>query len=705
MFGIFGKKTMFNITEKKIKWAGRDLVLQTGKLARQATGAVLATYGETSVLATCVASKEAKPDQGFFPLTVNYMEKFAAGGKIPGSFRRREGQPSTDETLTSRLIDRPIRPLFHKNFKNEVQVVATVFNYDKENSPDIVAMIAASAAISVSGIPFNGPIGAARVGYKDGRYIINPTKKELVEGLDLNLVVAGTGEGVLMVESEAAQLSEDVMLGAVEEGFKSFQPIIKLIGELSKDAGKEKWPVPETPEVAKVVDKIVRDTVAGELESAFAIKDKLARQDAVRSVEGKAKEAVNAQTGSAGEHDQLTIASFESLSSEIMRGAVLSGQARLDGRDAKTVRPIECEVGIFNRNHGSALFTRGETQAVVTATIGVKDDEQLEDDLDGIRGNPYMLHYNFPPYSVGECGRMGAPGRREIGHGKLAWRANHAVLPSHEDFPYTIRVVSDVTESNGSSSMATTCGASLAMMDAGIPVKAPVAGIAMGLVKESDKFVILSDIMGDEDHLGDMDFKVAGTKDGITALQMDIKITSITFEIMRQALAQALDGRRHILGEMAKAIKEPRNELSKYAPSIRTININPKKIREVIGSGGSVIRGITEKTQTKIDIDDDGSIKVSGLDGDAIQAAIDIINDIVAEPEIGKAYEVKVLKILDFGAVVSFGKNFEGLIHISEMSDKRIEKVEDIVKVGDVVKAVIVEPKDGKTRLSIKRVK
>ncbi|MDR1008723.1 MAG: polyribonucleotide nucleotidyltransferase [Rickettsiales bacterium] len=696
---------MFNITEKKMKWEGKELVLQTGKIARQATGAVLATYGDTAVLATVVAAKEAKPDQGFFPLTVNYIEKFASGGKIPGSFKRREGQPSTDETLTARLIDRPIRPLFPESFKNEVQVVLTVFNYDKQNSPDIVAMIAASAALAVSGIPFAGPIGGARVAYKDGKYIINPTLKEL-DGTELDLVVAGTKEGVLMVESEASQLSEEVMLGAVEAGFESFQGVIKLIAELAKDAGKAKWEIPTVSEDFKIVDKIVRDSVGKDLEKAYSIKEKLARQDAVHAAEAKAKEAVNKITNTEGEHDQLTITSFENLSAEIMRGAVLAGKPRIDGRDTKTIRPIECEVGIFNRNHGSALFTRGETQAIVTATIGVKDDEQLEDDLDGVRGNPYMLHYNFPPYSVGETGRMGAPGRREIGHGKLAWRANHAVLPSHEDFPYTIRVVSDVTESNGSSSMATTCGANLAMMDAGIPVKAAVAGIAMGLIKEGDKFAILSDIMGDEDHLGDMDFKVAGTKDGITALQMDIKITSITFEIMKKALEQALEGRKHILGKMASAIKEPRKEMSQYAPTIRTIEINPKKIREVIGSGGSVIKGITEKTQTKIDIEDSGVVKISGLSGDDIQAAVDIIMGIAADPEVGKIYDAKVIKLMEFGAIVTFGTNFEGMIHVSEISsDKgRLKSPADVLKVGDVVKAVVVEPKDGKTRLSMKKV-
>ena len=700
MFGL-KKKSMFNIVEKEIMWEGKKLTLQTGKIARQATGAVLATYGETIVLATVVAAKQAKEDQDFFPLTVNYQEKFASAGKIPGSFNRREGRPSVHETLVSRLIDRPIRPLFPETFKNEVQVIATVYNYDKENLPDVVAMIASSAAISISGIPFMGPIGAARVAYIDDNYVVNPTKSEL-KSSKLDLVVAGTNEGVLMVESEANELSENVMLGAVEAGFRSFQPIINLINEMKKDVGNEEWEIPaQVPEYA-ILKKSFEENFGEEIAKAYKIKAKHERQDALALIKEKAFATIS-------EEDEVSLriapSVFSDIEAETMRGAVLRGEPRIDGRDTKTVRPIECEVGILGRNHGSALFTRGETQALVSATIGIKEDEQLEDDLDGIRGERFMLHYNFPPFSVGECGRLGTPGRREIGHGKLAWRANHAMLPSHEKFPYTIRIVSDVTESNGSSSMATTCGASLAMMDAGIPVKAPVAGIAMGLIKEGDKFAILSDIMGDEDHLGDMDFKVAGTKDGITALQMDIKITSITFEIMKQALAQANEGRKHILGKMATAIKGPRKELSQYAPTIFEMNINPKKIREVIGSGGNVIRSICEKSNTKIEIEDSGLVKIAGTSKEEIDLARKIIDDICAEPELGKVYDGEVVKLMDFGAVVQFMGANEGLVHISEIAEKRVKKVEDVLSVGDKVRVMVTEFKDGKTRLSIKQAK
>ncbi len=700
MFGI-KKKSMFNIVEKEIMWEGKKLTLQTGKIARQATGAVLATYGETIVLATVVAAKEAKADQDFFPLTVHYQEKFASAGKIPGSFNRREGRPSVHETLVSRLIDRPIRPLFPETFKNEVQVIATVYNYDKENSPDIVAMIASSAAITISGIPFMGPIGAARVAYIDNKYVINPSKEELKK-TNLDLVVAGTNEGVLMVESEANELSEDIMLGAVEAGFKSFQPIINLINEMKKDVGNEEWEIPTQVPEYSILKKSFEENFGEEIKKAYKIKAKQERQDTLANIKEKAFATIN-------EEDEISIriapSVFSDIEAETMRGAVLRGEPRIDGRDTKTVRPIECEVGILGRNHGSALFTRGETQALVSATIGIKDDEQLEDDLDGVRGERFMLHYNFPPFSVGECGKLGTPGRREIGHGKLAWRANHSMLPSFDKFPYTIRVVSDVTESNGSSSMATTCGASLAMMDAGIPVKAPVAGIAMGLIKEGDDFAILTDIMGDEDHLGDMDFKVAGTKNGITALQMDIKITSITFEIMKQALAQANEGRKHILGKMAEAIKSPRKELSQYAPTVFEMNINPKKIREVIGSGGNVIRSICEKSNTKIEIEDSGLVKIAGTSKEEIDIAKKIIDDICAEPEIGKVYDGEVIKLMDFGAVVQFMGNNEGLVHISEISEKRVKKVEDALKVGDKIRVIVTEFRDGKTRLSMKQVK
>ncbi len=700
MFGLGKKKSMFNIVEKEIMWEGKKLTLQTGKIARQATGAVFATYGDTKVLATVVAAKEAKEGQDFFPLTVNYQEKFASAGKIPGSFNRREGRPSVHETLVSRLIDRPIRPLFPETFKNEVQVIATVFNYDKTNSPDIVAMIASSAALAISGIPFMGPIGAARVAYINDKFVVNPTKQEL-ENTKLDLVVAGTEEGVLMVESEANELSEDTMLSAVETGFKSFQPIIKLIKEMKQEVGNPDWEIPaQVPEYATLKAKFIAE-FGDEIAKAYKIKAKLERQDALVDIKERAFATIDAE-----DEVSLRVAPyvFSDIEAETMRGAILRGEPRIDGRDTKTVRPIECEVGILGRNHGSALFTRGETQALVSATIGVKDDEQLEDDLNGVRGERFMLHYNFPPFSVGECGKLGSPGRREIGHGKLAWRANHAMLPSYEEFPYTIRVVSDITESNGSSSMATTCGASLAMMDAGIPVKAPVAGIAMGLIKEGDQFAILTDIMGDEDHLGDMDFKVAGTKDGITALQMDIKITSITFEIMKQALAQAHEGRKHILGKMAEAIKEPRKELSQYAPTIVEMQINPKKIRSVIGSGGAVIRSICEKSNTKIEIEDSGLVKIAGLDKNEISVAQKMINDICADPEIGKVYDGEVIKLMDFGAVVSImnGSN-EGMVHISEIRDRKVKKIEDVLAVGDKVRVMVTEMKDGKTRLSIKQ--
>ena len=702
MFGLGKKKSMFNIVEKEIMWEGKKLILQTGKIARQATGAVFATYGDTKVLATVVAAKTAVEGQDFFPLTVNYQEKFASAGKIPGSFNRREGRPSVHETLVSRLIDRPIRPLFPETFKNEVQVIATVFNYDRSNAPDIVAMIASSAALAISGIPFMGPIGAARVAYIDDKFVVNPTRQEL-ENTKLDLVVAGTDEGVLMVESEANELSEDTMLSAVETGFKSFQPIIKLIKEMKAEVGNPDWEIPaQAPEYSTLKARFISE-FGEEIANAYRIKAKLERQEALAEIKERAFATIDAE-----DEVSLRIAPsvFSDIEAETMRGAILRGEPRIDGRDTKTVRPIECEVGILGRNHGSALFTRGETQALVSATIGVKDDEQLEDDLNGVRGERFMLHYNFPPFSVGECGKLGTPGRREIGHGKLAWRANHAMLPSYEEFPYTIRVVSDITESNGSSSMATTCGASLAMMDAGIPVKAPVAGIAMGLIKEGDQFAILTDIMGDEDHLGDMDFKVAGTKDGITALQMDIKITSITFEIMKQALAQAHEGRKHILGKMAEAIKEPRKELSPYAPTIFEMQINPKKIRSVIGSGGAVIRAICEKSNTKIEIEDSGLVKIAGLDKDEIESAKQMIDEICADPEIGKIYDGEVIKLMDFGAVVSFmnGAN-EGMVHISEIQEKKVKKIEDVLSIGDKVRVMVTEMKDGKTRLSIKKAK
>ena len=700
VFGLFKKDAKLNNpVAVEIKYGDETLRLETGRMAKQANGSVLATMGETMVLATVCAEKAAVEGQDFFPLTVDYQEKFASSGKIPGSFNRREGRPSTHETLVSRLIDRPIRPLFPETFKNEVQVIATVFNYDKENNPDIVAMIASSAALAISGIPFMGPIGAARVSYADNKYIINPTLKQM-ENSDLDLVVAGTSEGVLMVESEANELSEEIMLGAVEKGFKSFQPIIKLINTMAKEVGNEKWDIPVRPTEYDTVMQSFKDLIGAELKKAYTIKAKHERADKIAEIKEKAISSIS-------EEDEISLkiapSVFSDLEAEIMRTAVLNGEPRIDGRDNTTIRPIECEVGILGRNHGSALFTRGETQALVSATIGIKDDEQLEDDLNGVRGERFMLHYNFPPYSVGECGKLGSPGRREIGHGKLAWRANHAMLPTEQEFPYTIRVVSDVTESNGYSSMATTCGASLAMMDAGIPVHAPVAGIAMGLIKEGEKFAILSDIMGDEDHLGDMDFKVAGTSEGITALQMDIKITSITFEIMKQALAQAHDGRKHILQKMAEAITAPREELSKYAPTIVEIQVNPKKIRDIIGSGGSVIRSICEKSNTKIEIEDTGVVKIAGTSQEEIQIAIDIINEICLEPEVGQIYEGTVSRIMDFGAVVTFLGNNDGMVHISEIRHEKVKKVEDVLKIGDKVKVLLTEIKDGKNRLSIKQ--
>ncbi len=699
MFGL-GKKTMFNIIEKEIMWAGKKLTLQTGKIARQATGAVFAKYGETTVLATVVAAKDAKPDQDFFPLTVNYQEKFASSGKIPGSFQRREGRPSTRETLISRLIDRPIRPLFPKTFKNEVQVIATVYNYDKANNPDILAMVASSAAIAISGIPFTAPIGAARVGYIDGSFIINPLRHE-IEKSELDLVVAGTDEGVLMVESEANELSEDIMLSAVETGFKSFGPVIKLIREMKKEVGNKDWQTPEMPKEYFDLKTKITDDFKTEIKKAYQIHDKLSRQEELSEIREKIIAGID-------ENDSVSMliapSVISDIEAEIMRTAVLNGEKRIDGRKVTEIRPIECEVGILNRNHGSALFTRGETQVLVSATIGVKDDEQLIDDLNGVSSQKFLLHYNFPPFSVGECGKLGSPGRREIGHGQLAWRANHPMLPTEEEFPYTIRVVSDVTESNGSSSMATTCGASLAMMDAGIPVKNPVAGIAMGLIKEGDKYVILSDIMGDEDHLGDMDFKVAGTKNGITALQMDIKITSITFDIMKHALSQAYDGRIHILKKMATAIKSARKELSPYAPTIFEMTINPKKIKDVIGSGGSVIRSICEKSNTKIEILDTGVVKIAGTSQAEIDTAKDLIEKICEEPELGKVYDCEVIKILEFGAIVSFMGGQEGMIHISELKNDKVKEINDIVKIGDKLKAKVVDIYNGKIKLSQKQV-
>ncbi len=691
---------MFEIFRKELMWGGRRLVLETGKVARQADGAVMATYGETTVLCTAVAMKQAKPGQDFFPLTVNYQEKTFAAGKIPGGFFKREGRPSEKEVLTSRLIDRPIRPLFAPGFRNETQVVCTVLSHDLENDPDVVALVGASAALTLSGIPFLGPIAGARVGYIDGKYVLNPQLDELPQS-QLDLLVAGTQEGVLMVELEAKELSEEIMLGAVMFGHQQFQPVIQAIIELAEAAAKEPWPLPPASPEAEAIESKARGLVAADLAAAYAERQKQARSDKLDAAKAKLAPAFPDEPAKL----QYALKVFKEIEKEIVRGAILKGEPRIDGRNTKTVRPIVCEVGILPRAHGSALFTRGETQAIVVTTLGTGQDEQIIDALEGEYRSHFMLHYNFPPYSTGEAGRMGSPGRREIGHGKLAWRAVHPLLPEKEAFPYTVRVVSEITESNGSSSMASVCGASLSLMDAGVPLKHPVAGIAMGLIKEGRDFAVLSDILGDEDHLGDMDFKVAGTEGGVTALQMDIKITSITEEIMKIALGQARDGRLHILGEMSKALDEAREGVSSNAPRITTITIPKDKIREVIGSGGKVIREICEVTGAKIDIDDDGTIKVAAVDATASQRAIDWIRGIVAEPEIGVIYNGKVVKTVDFGAFVNFLGARDGLVHISELAPNRVGKTTDIVKVGDQVKVKVLGFDDrGKVKLSMKQV-
>ena len=690
---------MFTISREEIDWGGRPLILETGRIARQADGAVLATYGDTTVLATVVADRSPKAGIDFFPLTVNYQEKSYAAGKIPGGYFKREGRPSEKETLVSRLIDRPIRPLFVKGFKNETQVIATVLSHDLENDSDIVAMVAVSAALTISGVPFLGPIGAARVGFADGEYILNPTLEEMKES-NLDLVVAGTGDAVLMVESQASELSEEVMLGAVMHGHREFQPVINAIISLAEKCAKEPREVPENndDELKEKVSGIAR----GDLEAAYQEADKSARQEKIAAAKDKVMADLLPEDADADTAIALSGA-FKGLESDIVRGGILDTEKRIDGRGLADVRPIVSEVGVLPRAHGSALFTRGETQALVVATLGTGDDEQLVDALEGTYKENFMLHYNFPPYSVGETGRVGFTGRREIGHGKLAWRAIKPMLPTAEDFPYTLRLVSEITESNGSSSMATVCGASLAMMDAGVPLQKPVAGIAMGLIKEGDRFAVLSDILGDEDHLGDMDFKVAGTQDGITSLQMDIKITGITEEIMQVALTQAKGGRDHILGEMASALGEARTEMGEYAPKIETIKIAQDKIREVIGSGGKVIREIVETTGAKVDISDDGTIKVASSDSAIIQAAIDWINSIAAEPEVGVIYEGTVVKTMDFGAFVNFFGKRDGLVHISQLADRRVEKTTDIVKEGDTVKVKLMGFDDrGKVRLSMK---
>ena len=691
---------MFNYFRKELDWGGRKLVLETGKIARQADGAVLVSYGDTIVLCTAVGAKTAKPGQDFFPLTVNYQEKAFAAGKIPGGFFKREGRPSEKETLVSRLIDRPIRPLFPHGFRNEIQVIATVLSHDLENDPDVVAMIGCSAALTLSGIPFFGPVAAARVAHIDGQYVLNPTAEQMKQSA-LELVVAGTAEGVLMVESEAKELPEDVMLGAVTFGHAQFQPVIQAIIDLAENAAKEPWALPEPSEEEKALAAKVDALARAGLAEAYQEKQKQARQDKVSAAKKAAATALAAE----GIEPEKAKGLFKELEADIVRNAILDTGLRIDGRDTRTVRPIVAEVGVLPRAHGSALFTRGETQALCVATLGTGQDEQIVDALAGEYRERFMLHYNFPPYSVGEAGRMGSPGRREIGHGKLAWRAVHPLLPEKEKFPYTLRVVSEITESNGSSSMATVCGTSLALMDAGVPLTRPVAGIAMGLIKEDRGFAVLSDILGDEDHLGDMDFKVAGTDQGVTSLQMDIKITSITPEIMRVALDQARDGRLHILGEMSKALEAAREAVSGNAPRITTITIPKDKIREVIGSGGKVIREICEVTGAKIDIEDDGTIKVAAVDADASKAAIEWIKGIVAEPEVGVIYTGKVVKTMDFGAFVNFLGARDGLVHISELAPHRVGKTTDVVKVGDQVKVKVLGFDDrGKVKLSMKQV-
>ncbi len=693
---------MFNKHTVEIDWGGRPLKLETGKVARQADGAVVATYGETVVLATVVASKTPREGVDFLPLTVDYQEKTYAAGRIPGGYFKREGRPSEKETLVSRLIDRPIRPLFVDGWRNETQVIINVLSHDMENDPDVVAMVAVSAALTLSGVPFKGPIGAARVGFANDEFILNPTLDEMVD-TQLDLVVAGTADAVLMVESEAKELSEDVMLGAVMFGHRHMQPVVKAIIDLAEKAAKEPREVKTIDNSA--IEKEMLGLVEQGLRAAYAIPVKQERYAAVGAVKEKAM-AHFFPEGQEPKYDKLRIGGvFKELEAKIVRWNILDTGKRIDGRDAKTVRNIVAEVGVLPRTHGSALFTRGETQALVVTTLGTGEDEQYIDALSGTYKETFLLHYNFPPFSVGETGRVGSPKRRDIGHGKLAWRAIHPVLPPHHEFPYTVRVVSEITESNGSSSMATVCGASLALMDAGVPLKRPTAGIAMGLILEDKRFAVLSDILGDEDHLGDMDFKVAGTDQGITSLQMDIKIEGITEEIMKVALGQAKDGRIHILGEMSKALTAARAELGEYAPRIETFKIATDKIREVIGTGGKVIREIVEKTGAKINIEDDGTVKVASADGEAMKAAIKWIKSIASDPEVGLIYEGTVVKVMEFGAFVNFFGAKDGLVHISQLAANRVQKTSDVVKEGDKVKVKLLGFDDrGKTRLSMKAV-
>ena len=691
---------MFTISKKEIEWGGRPLIIETGRIARQADGAVLVTYGGTQVLCTAVAQRQPKSNIDFFPLTINYQEKTFAAGKIPGGFFKREGRPNEKETLTSRLIDRPIRPLFAKEFRNETQVICTVLAHDLENDPDVVSLIGASAALTISGIPFMGPIGGCRVGYIDGNFVLNPTEDEKIAST-LDLMMAGTVDGVLMVESEAHELSEKVMLDAVMFGHRESQKVIDMIIDLAEDCAKAPWDLAAPDESVAVLAEKVKSLGEASLRDAYS---KSVKQERVESVDA-AKADVFAQLKDDDADSNAIGGALKSLEKDIVRGAILKTGIRIDGRDTKTVRPIEAQAGVLPRAHGSALFTRGETQALVVTTLGTSQDEQMIDALEGEYREHFMLHYNFPPYSVGEASFLKSPGRREIGHGKLAWRAIRPLLPTKEDFPYTIRVVSEVTESNGSSSMATVCGSSMSMMDSGVPLTRPCAGIAMGLIKEGDEFAVLSDILGDEDHLGDMDFKVAGTDVGVTSLQMDIKITSITEEIMQIALDQARDGRIHILGEMSKGIEGVRDGVSDNAPRITTMSVPRDKIRDVIGQGGKVIREICEVTGAKVDIDDDGTIKVAAVDQDASDKAIQWINSIVAEPEVGVIYDGKVVKVMDFGAFVNFFGAKDGLVHISELAPERVGSVSDVVNEGDTVKVkVLAVDNRGKIKLSMKAV-
>ena len=687
---------MFKVVKKEIEVSGKKLSLETGKIARQADGAIIAQCGETVVLATVVGAKKVNPDMDYFPLSVNYQEKYYAAGKIPGGYFKREARPTESETLISRLIDRPIRPLFPDEFKNEVQLLPTVISYDKENEADILSIIASSAALAISGMPFMGPVGASRVGFIEGKYVLNPSKKEL-EKSKLDLVVAGTKDAVLMVESEANGLTEEEMLNAVKFGHEGFVPIIEMIEELAKECRKPEWTV-EKKELSEVKKKL-EEEFTEDLKKAFSTRDKQDRSNQISQITEKAK---NLYEENEAYTDLDVNSQLKNLEKSIVRTDILKNKNRIDGRGLADVRPIMCEVGILPRVHGSALFTRGETQAIVTTTLGTSDDEQRIESLDGLQKERFMLHYNFPPFSVGETGRIGT-GRREIGHGKLAWRAINSSLPSKESFPYTFRIVSEITESNGSSSMATVCGTSLALMDAGVPIKEPVAGIAMGLIKEGEDFSVLSDILGDEDHLGDMDFKVAGTKDGITSLQMDIKITGITFEIMEQALNQAKDGRIHILGEMNKALDKSRDAVGKHTPKMEKITVDKKDIAAVIGKGGATIREIVEKSGAKVDVNDEGVVTVAAPDEESRNIAMQMIKDITAKAELNKIYNGKVMKIMEFGAFVNFLGKQDGLVHISELADKRVAKVTDVVKEGDEVKVKVIGFDRGKVKLSIKQ--